>query len=56
MEPFEPDLDYIVDLIADAYNNVGRAIESNELDRAEFWQAELESLVHGLRCYLARTL
>lgn len=56
MLDFEPDIDYVIELIADAYNSVVAAAEVNDFERAEYWQAELESLVHNLRCYLSRTL
>ena len=53
---FEPDIDYVIDLIAFAYDSVTQALEQDDLDRAEYWQDYLELLVHNLRCYLARTL
>jgi hypothetical protein len=48
MSKFQPDLDYVVDQIADAYACVLLAVEANELERAWFWQCELEKLTAGL--------
>lgn len=52
---FEPDLDYVIDAIADAYDLVLRAVEANEFSRAEFWQAELELLTAGLDHWVAQS-
>ena len=48
MSKFQPDLDYVVDQIADAYACVLLAVEANELERAWFWQEQLEKLTAGL--------
>ena len=52
---FEPDLDYVVDAIADAYAYVLLAVEDNKLERAWFWQCELERLTAGLDHWVAQS-
>ena len=52
--PFTPDLDYVVDLIADAYVSVIHALERDDLDSAVYWQDQLEKLTAGLDNYLSQ--
>lgn len=51
---FEPDLDYVIDAIADAYVFVQEALDDNNIELAEFWQQELSILTHGLDCWVAQ--
>lgn len=53
MDHFEPDLDYVIDQIADAYIFVQQALDDDNLALAEFWQQELSILIHGLDCWVA---
>jgi len=52
MDHFEPDLDYVIDAIADAYVFVQEALDNNNIELAEFWQQELSILTHGLDCWV----
>ncbi len=55
MRDFEPDWDYLIDAIADAYRLVQESLDQDRIDQACFWQDHLELLVDNLRRYLART-
>lgn len=48
MTNFQPDWDYLIDQIADAYVSVYEAVEANEFDRARFWEHQLSLLTHHL--------
>lgn len=52
---FEPDIDYIIDAIADAYISVQMALDDDNIELAEFWQQELSILTHGLDCWVEHT-
>ena len=52
MADFQPDLDYVIDMIADAYVAIGTALESGNLPLAQRHEAELTLLVDHLRRYV----
>lgn len=54
MPAFTPDLDYIVDQIADAYVAVITALEADNMPLAVFWQDQLELMTAGLDHYLSQ--
>ena len=54
MNAFQPDLDYIVDQIADAYVAVITALEADNMPLAVFWQDQLELMTAGLDHYLSQ--
>lgn len=45
----QPDIEYIVDQIAEAYLMVLEALETDHYSQAEFWMRELEVMVSYLR-------
>ena len=51
---FEPDIDYIIGEIADAFIFVQDALDADNIELAEFWQRELSILTHGLECWCAQ--
>lgn len=48
MQPFQPDWDYLIDQIADAYVFVYESVEANEFERARFWEHQLSLLTRHL--------
>ena len=52
MPTFEPDLDYVIDQIADHYVSVGQALEAGNLVLAQRHERELTLLVDHLRRYV----
>lgn len=52
MADFVPDLDYVIDLVADAYCAVGQALELGDLALAQQHERELTVLVDNLRRYV----
>ena len=52
MNNFQPDWDYLIDQIADAYVFVYESVEANEFDRARFWEDQLSLLTRHLDQWL----
>jgi hypothetical protein len=52
MADFVPDLDYVIDMIADHYVSVGQALEAGNLPLAQRHERELTLLVDHLRRYV----
>lgn len=52
MLDFEPDLDYVIDLIAEHYNSIGLALEQGDLPQAQYHDQQLTLLVDSLRRYV----
>lgn len=49
---FEPDIDYVIDQIADAYLAIQVSLDNNDIDLAVFWEKQLTLLVSGLAQYV----
>ena len=45
---FQPDWDYLIDQIADAYIFVQEALDRDDIDSARFWEHRLSVLTHHL--------
>lgn len=48
MDHFQPDWDYLIDQIADAYVFVQQALDRDDFDNAHFWEHQLSLLTHHL--------
>ena len=49
---FDPDLDYVIDSIAEAYVFIRESLADNNIERAQFWEQQLTQLVQGLEQYV----
>lgn len=49
---FEPDIEYVIDQIADAYIAVQQSLAADDIDLAVFWEQQLTLLVRGLAQYV----
>ena len=56
MDWFEPDVEYIIGEIADAYINILEALQQDNLDRAHYWEQHLTDLVRGLERFTKKSL
>ena len=54
MENFKPDLDFLVDQIADAYVFVNQSLDNDNIALAEYWQQQLSLLTAGLDAWVAQ--
>ena len=54
METFKPDLDFLVDQIADAYVFVNQSLDNDNIALAEYWQQQLSLLTAGLDAWVAQ--
>ena len=45
---FQPDWDYLIDQIADAYMSVHDALDRDDFEQARFWQDQLSLLTYHL--------
>jgi hypothetical protein len=52
MADFVPDIDYVIDMIADHYVAIGTALESGDLTLAQRHETQLTLLVDHLRRYV----
>lgn len=49
---FAPDIEYIIDSIADAYLAIQASLDEDNIERAIFWEQQLTLLVRGLEQYV----
>jgi len=52
MDNFQPDWDYLIDQIADAYVLVYQCVEANEFELARFWEDQLSLMTRHLDQWL----
>ena len=52
MNNFQPDWDYLVDQIADAYVWVQQSLDNNNIEQARFWEQQLSLLTHHLDLWI----
>jgi hypothetical protein len=52
MNNFQPDWDYLIDQIADAYVSVQQALDQDNFDQARFWEHQLSLLTRHLDLWI----
>jgi hypothetical protein len=52
MPAFQPDWDYLIDQIADAYVSVQQALDQDDFDQARFWEHQLSLLTRHLDLWI----
>ena len=49
---FQPDWDYLIDSIADAYVFVQQALDQDDIEAARYWEQQLSLLTHHLDLWM----